>query len=103
MTLPSIKDLSALIRALKPTITQDYRAYPDCDDDTVPSMLLTVGWSIDGSWDWQTGDTSYSGGAYCHPHWGTVAITRRADSRQLAREIRDQLAEVSQYEREQAS
>lgn len=104
MKLPLIKDLSALIKELKKDIHDDYRAYESFgdDEDTVPSMLLTVGWSIDGSWDYQTGDNSYNGGAYCHKHWGVVAIYRRSNSEELARDIRAQLAEVSQYEREGA-
>lgn len=84
---PTIRELSALIRELKPTIMDDYSAYPDCDG--TPSMLLTIGAdgeSRDG-WSWQTGDNSYTGGAYHYPYWGVVAITRRSDSREVARDI----------------
>ena len=89
---PTIESISALIRELKKQIQDDYRAYP-CgpgeDEDTVPSMLLTVGADGQGrgSWSWQTGDNSYSGGAYHYAFWGTCAIYRRSNSRGLARDI----------------
>ena len=91
MALPTINELSALIRAIKPTILNDYRA---SDDDTLPCVDLTVGWTPEsGEWDYQTGDNSYSGGAYLYPIWGVVTIFRRSNSRELARDIREQLAE----------
>ena len=96
MKLPLIKDLSELIKQLKPTIQNDYRA-SECDlEDSLPSMLLTVGWSAEsGEWNWQTGDNSYSGGAYFYPTWATVAIYRRSNSLKLARDIQDQLSEAT--------
>ena len=99
LPLPTIRDLSSLIKALKPTIRDDYRAYadePGLDDENIPSMLLTVGWDAeDGSWDYQTGDNSYSGSAYFYPHWGIVAVYRRSNSLDLARDIRSQLADLA--------
>ena len=98
MKLPLIKDLAELIKSLKPTIGDEYRAYEtlgDDEDDRIPSMLLTVGWSAEsGEWDWQTGDNSYTGGAYFYPTWATVAIYRRSNSKELARDIRNQLSEA---------
>lgn len=94
MRLPTIKELSALVRELKPTIGDEYRA-PGCEDDTAPSMQLTVGWQESGEWSYQTGDNSFTGGAYSYPHWAVVTIDRRSDSRAIAREIRDQLAELA--------
>jgi len=93
MKLPTITELSALIRAIKPTIMDDYRA---SDDDTLPCVDLTIGWTpVSGDWNYQTGDNSYTGGAYFHPVWGIVTIYRRSNSRELARDIREQLAEQS--------
>jgi len=98
--LPSIKSLSALVRHIKPYIHDEYRAYADDpgtgDEENIPSMLLTVGWDPDsGAWDYQTGDNSYSGSAYFYPCWAVVAIYRRSNSISLAREIREQLADLS--------
>lgn len=96
MELPLIKDLAELIKQLKPTIGDEYRASEFDSEDDLPSMLLTVGWSAEsGDWSWQTGDNSYTGGAYFYPTWATVAIYRRSDSKELARDIRNQLYEAT--------
>ena len=95
--MPTIKDLSRLIISLKPHICDDYRAYPDeygMDEETIPSMLLTIGWNPEnGEWDYQTGDTSYTGGAYHYPIWASCAIYRRSNSRELARDLIAELGE----------
>ena len=99
LPLPTIKSLSSLIKALKPAIRDDYRAYadePGLDDENIPSMLLTIGWDAEsGEWSWQTGDNSYSGSAYFYPYWGVVAVYRRSNSLDLARDIRSQLADLA--------
>ena len=90
-----------LIKSLKPTIGDDYRAYDDCDgdDDSTPSMLVTVGFTPetedkDCSWSYQTGDNSYTGGAYGHPHWGVVAIHRKSNSNEVANEIAEEIGNL---------
>jgi hypothetical protein len=92
---PTIADLALLVRSLKPTILDDYRSTNTDPDDTVPSMDLTIGWSPDedGDWSYQTGDNSFTGGAYCHPIWAVTTIHRRSNSRAVARDLQDQLAE----------
>ena len=92
--LPTIKELALLVRALKPTILDDYRsAYAD-PGDTAPSMDLTIGWTPETrDWDYQTGDNSYSGGAYGHPYWAVTVIHRRSNSRGVARDLQDQLCD----------
>lgn len=91
--LPTVTELASLIVSLKKTIGDEYRAYED-DDSTTPSMLVTIGANEKGEWNYQTGDNSYSGGAYGFPHWAVVAIDRRSNSREVARDIRDQLADL---------
>ena len=101
--LPTVTELAALVRAIKATIADDYRADPE---DTVPGILLTVGWNGEdghhggilvraGEWSYQTGDNSYMGGAYGYPHWAIVSVHRRSSSLSLARDIRRQLDELS--------
>ena len=97
--LPTVRDLSRLIRAVKADIDDDYRA--DIEDD-VPGILLTVGWSLTGEWSYQTGDNSFTGGAYGYPHWAVVSVYRRSSSVELARDIRDQLMDVSEDDRSEA-
>ena len=88
--------VAKLIISLKSDICDDYRAY---DGDDKPGMLLTIGFTPekDGrafSWDYQTGDNSYTGGAYHHANWGVGAIYRRSNSRELAKEIVGEIAEA---------
>ena len=92
--LPTIRELAELIVALKQTIGDEYRgAYAD-PDDTTPSMDITIGWTPDdGSWSYQTGDNSFTGGAYCHPVWAVTTIDRSSNSRDVARELIAQLDE----------
>lgn len=99
MKTPTIKELSALFVALKPQICDDYRAF-ECEDggDTLPSMQVTVGWSEDGSWDYQTGDNSFSGAAYHHRHWAVIALYRRSNTRELARDCVEQLKYSAWYD-----
>ena len=87
---PTIKDLSELVREIKPHIEDSYLA----EDETVPGIDLTVGWCPDnGEWSYQTGDNSFTGGAYGYPVWAVTRIYRRSNAQELARELRDQLAE----------
>jgi hypothetical protein len=94
MKLPTIKELSALIVHLKKYI------YDDCieNGDDHPSIYLTVGWSSEtGEWSYQTGDNSYTGGAYHYPHWAVVNIYRRSNSKEIARDIQNQLADLADW------
>lgn len=90
------KRVRELLISLKPQICDDYRA-SDNDDDNTPGMQVTIGASVneDGSlsWSYQTGDNSYTGGAYGHPFWGVVSLYRRSNCSDLAKEAVDQIAE----------
>lgn len=78
-----------LLTALKKDIGDDYRCSDDPDDKT-PGMLVTFGVTAntDGtiSWAYQTGDNSYSGGAYGHRTWALVYLYRRSNCTTLAAE-----------------
>lgn len=87
--------------SLKPHIADDYRATEDTED-TLPGMCVTFGvtWK-DGefSWDYQTGDNSYTGGAYGHRNWAVVYLYRRSNSTELAKDAVEQIAEnIAQVE-----
>ena len=92
--LPLIKDIRALLVALKADIGDEYKVD---EDDTIPTMMVTIGANSQGEWSYQTGDNSYTGGAYGFPHWAIVYLTRRSNSTYLARDIVDQIAEL-QYQ-----
>lgn len=89
------RELTALLKDLKPTICDDYRATDD-PDDNLPGMCVTVGATIqdDGtiSWSYQTGDNSYSGGAYGHSSWGIGYLYRRSSCASVAADIASDLA-----------
>ena len=78
------RELTALLKALKPDIADDYRESPD----DLPGMDVTIGVPADLSeWSYQTGDNSYTGGAYAYPYWGVGRLYRRSNSRELAAQI----------------
>ena len=90
LKLPLVKDIRALLIALKPTIGDDYRTD---EEDTLPTMCVTIGADRQGNWSYQTGDNSFTGGAYSYPHWAVIYLQRRSDSTALARDAIDQIAE----------
>lgn len=84
----------ALVADLIPTIADDYRATDDPDDNE-PGMCLTVASDNELSqWSYQTGDNSFSGGAYGLPHWAVVYLSRDSDPAQVAEDIASQLGEL---------
>jgi hypothetical protein len=89
--LPKISELTQLIRHLKRFITNDM-IDPD-SDSKIPVMTLTIGSDLAGEWSYQTGDNSYTGGAYHYPFWAVTYINRRSNSVELARDIVSQLQE----------
>ena len=95
--LPSIRELSALVRHVSQQVPRandsdadDYRE----DQYSLPSIDLIIGWDPDdGAWSYQTGDNSFTGGAYGYPIWAVTSVYRRQDSRTVARDLIDQLLE----------
>jgi hypothetical protein len=87
-----VNQWAALLRALKKDIHDDYRATDD-SEDTTPGMLVTFGLSADGSWHYQTGDNSFSGGAYGHAYWGLAYLDRRSNCKDLAQSAFNEAAE----------
>lgn len=95
--LPPRDEIVALIKSVRSDIDDEYRAF---EDDEEPGIQLTVGWSDKGSvdspsWSYQTGDKSFSGGAYGFPHWGVVGVYRDSNVDDVADEILQQLADLA--------
>lgn len=87
-------DLVKLVTALIPEIQDDYRATDDSEDNE-PGMCLTVATDDNVScWGFQTGDNSYTGGAYGLPHWAVVYLFRESDPQEIAKEISEQWADL---------
>ena len=48
----------------------------DSDEDEISCGTLTIGLNDEGDeWSYQTGDNSFTGGAYSFPHWSVVYFT----------------------------
>jgi hypothetical protein len=94
---PSIATLAKLFASLKTDIRDDYRCSDDPDDET-PGICVTIGWTPEtGGWSYQTGDNSFTGGAYGHTVWAVVSLYRGSNSRLLARSAVAQLLEDVSY------
>lgn len=89
--LPSRSELARLVRSVRANIGPDHRASGDPDDNT-PAVSLTVGANREGQWNFQTGDNSFTGGAYGFASWAVVTVTKGENSFAVADEILDELA-----------
>lgn len=91
----SKQDVYRLCRAVKQDICDEYHAF---EDDDYPGIQLTVACGDDGgkngNWSYQTGDNSYTGGAYSYPHWAVVGIYRTSNCKQIADDILNQLSDL---------
>jgi predicted alpha/beta-fold hydrolase len=92
------KEWERLLKSLKGDIDDDYRASDDPDDET-PGMCVTFGLTQndDGSlsWNYQTGDNSFTGGAYGHRAWAVVSLHRRSNCKELAAYAMDEALDLS--------
>lgn len=86
--LPPRKEIAALIRAVRADISPEFRAF---EDDDRSGICLTVGANDRGNWSYQTGDNSFTGGAYGFPAWGVGYIYKDTNSLTEADEILGQL------------
>ncbi len=93
---PPVSAIRALLVELKKQIADEYRCTDDSEDDT-PGMCVTIGADGKGrgSWSYQTGDNSFTGGAYGFPHWAVVYLHRRDNSTELARAAVEELHELA--------
>jgi len=83
-----VRELQALLEALIPTISDDFR----CDDHAdEPCMGITISTTDGNNWNYQTGDNSFTGACYGDRHWSTGCLSRETDCEDLARELVDQL------------
>ena len=65
------------------------------DEDGTPCMQLTIACNDTGdAWNYQTGDNSYTGGAYGLPHWAVTWITEDGECCDILEYIVEQLEEL---------
>ena len=91
-----IEEVGEWLILLKPYIDDDMKDA----DDTLPNMPVTIGITMEGpdeieAFGVQSGDNSYSGAAYHHPHWGVGWLFRRSNCRALATELVDEAIELA--------
>jgi hypothetical protein len=89
----TIKEISSFLQDLKSEISDEYRASDDPDDNT-PGMQVTIATDDMQSWNYQTGDNSYTGGCYGLRHWAVIYLYRRSDCRELARDAINELKDL---------
>ena len=100
----AIPQWTKLLESLKRDIEDDYRCSDDPGDDT-PGMCVTIGFTPeteekDYSWHYQTGDNSFSGGAYLHRNWGVIYLYRDSDVAELVKQAADEIGESAYHEAE---
>ena len=81
----NIRDVARLVRQVKLDIQDDYLAF---EDDERPSIQLTVAAdTLNGDWTYQTGDNSYSGGAYHYRFWGVTGVYQDSNCLEVAKDL----------------
>ncbi len=86
-----ISHVQELLVRLKRGIGDEYRATVE---DTKPSMCVTIATTDGKSWNYQTGDNSYTGGAYGCQHWAVVYLYRNSNTREIAKDALNQLSDL---------
>ncbi len=86
---PTVKAIRTALIACKKYIDDDMVA----EDDTLPSIDITLGANEFGEWAVQTGDNSYTGNAYGFQNWAVTTLYRRDNSAKMARYLIEQLKE----------
>jgi len=89
---PPIAQVAKLCAAIKrDTDFNDPDLVDPYDDFGEGVIEITIGADPDGGWSYQTGDNSFTGGAYGFPYWGTGYILADTNCRDLARDLVDQI------------
>lgn len=74
----------------------------DVYTENVAPTQLTIGFSFDTDtdtvteWSYQTGDNSFTGGAYSFPHWIVLHITHGSTLSELWQEVNEQIDSLTQ-------
>ena len=90
-----IADIAQLAQSLHDEYMEDDEIVAAANDENGEGvMLLTIGAGVsddDVDWSWQSGDNSYTGGAYSYPNWGVVWFSPEMTGKEYAKEIVDDL------------
>ena len=94
--MPTINDLTMLIKHVKSQITENDRSF---NGENEPGIQLSIACddAMDG-WAYQTGDNSFTGPCYFFQHWAVTGIYRDTDCRKEAKSLLNELREtVEEY------
>jgi hypothetical protein len=86
-------EFAFLIDELISDIGDDYRSTGQEVDDETPAMDLTFSAEESGAWSYQTGDNSFTGGAYGFPFWGATTLNRDSKADDVAEDLAEQIVE----------
>lgn len=64
------------------------------DDPIFPGFDITIATTDGETWGYQTGDNSYTGGAYHFRHWAVIYLYRDSNINQLVDDVMDQLCDL---------
>lgn len=86
-----------LLKSIKQQITSD--TLVETGDGPKPGIEVTIGFQYNEGddalkWDYQTGDNSYTGGAYGYSHWAITTVMKRSNCNDLADDIAEQIANL---------
>lgn len=89
-----LRDLAAYLGELVRGISPDERADEEADS---PSLAVTIGFTFDERirWGAQTGDNSFTGAAYSHPHWAVLTLTPDSNPWQCALDALEEAEELA--------
>lgn len=91
MKFPYIKDIANELKLIKKEICDDYADEPG----GIPYVQVTLACDDDGNWCIQVGDNSYTGCAYGYPYWAVGELTRRANTRDMAKDLISQIDQLT--------
>ena len=84
-----------LLNVIKYAIsTVDPNDFEGEDEDDIAYNDLTVGMNDSGEWSFQTGDNSFTGGAYGYAHWAVVSVFEDSDPEEVYQEVVSQLEDL---------
>jgi len=99
--LPSLRqELYSLLVAIKKdadwyNLRRDFRESVSDPSDS-PYVDVTIGCTFNFTegciaWSFQTGDNSFTGGAYSHSEWFTTSILSRSNCKDLAKDLIEEI------------
>ena len=92
--VPFKKDLKELAKRIKRYVLENPDLFWNVETEQ-SECQLTVGCDgVSTDFGYQTGDNSYSGGAYSYPHWAIVTITNHSNIEEVSKDLINQFYDL---------